>query len=235
MSKNIYRIKKKGDLDEIMRNNFLKPICIVFASKSSDQEFYKNVSETLLAVSKKNSYIMQILIDFDDFIDNIDYFKNIKENLPYFLCFFKGKNIANYDSKENFIPIIINHIEKINESYLNKLMTLFNNESTNTDNNLQQQNINLEEDIENNDNKSSNNNSTKNNSTKNNQTESDNKDDDEDEDENEDENEDEDEDEDEKNKAESDTISNNTEKIKKEKQKLKKIKELKKLQEMLKK
>ena len=196
MSKNIYRIKKKGDLDEIMRNNFLKPICIVFASKSSDQEFYKNVSETLLAVSKKNSYIMQILIDFDDFIDNIDYFKNIKENLPYFLCFFKGKNIANYDSKENFIPIIINHIEKINESYLNKLMTLFNNESTNTDNNLQQQNINLEEDIENNDNdnKSSNNNSTKNNSTKNNQTESDNKDDDEDEDENEDENEDEDED-----------------------------------------
>ena len=41
MSKNIYRIKKKGDLDEIMRNNFLKPICIIFTSKSSDENSYK--------------------------------------------------------------------------------------------------------------------------------------------------------------------------------------------------
>ena len=36
MSKNIYRVNKKSDLDEIMRNNYYKPICIVFVSKLSN-------------------------------------------------------------------------------------------------------------------------------------------------------------------------------------------------------
>lgn len=218
MSKNIYRIKKKGDLDEIMRNNFFKPICIVFASRSADEESYKNVSEMLLTISKKNSYIMLILIDFDDFIDNINYFSHLKENLPYFLCYFKGKNISDYDKKENFIPIIVSQIEKINESYLNKLMTLFN-ENNNENNN--------QEKIQQGDN---NQNKEVNNEGKNENTEDEKVNEEEDKEEEEEDEEQEDEEEEEE---EEDEEEDESERINKDKQKLKKIRELKKLQKML--
>ena len=92
MSKNIYRVNKKSDLDEIMKNNFYKPICIVFISKSQNN-MYNDLSSTLLTLSKVNSYIMTVIIDFDNFIDNIGYFSSIKNNIPYFMAFFKVKVI----------------------------------------------------------------------------------------------------------------------------------------------
>ena len=128
MSKNIYRVSKKSDLDEIMKKNFYKPICIVFISKSQNKQLYEDVSLALLTSAKKNTYIMNILIDFDNFIDNINYFSSIKENIPYFIAYFKGKNILICYDKDNFIPIIINHLEQIHKSYVSKLMSLFNQE-----------------------------------------------------------------------------------------------------------
>ena len=74
MSKNIYRVSKKSDLDEIMKNNFYKPICITFVSKSSNPKLYLDITTSLLAISKTLSYNMILIIDFDDFIDNINYF-----------------------------------------------------------------------------------------------------------------------------------------------------------------
>ena len=85
MSKNIYRVNKKSDLDEIMKNNFLKPVCIIFVSKSSNTQLYNDIVTSILAISKQHTYNMIILIDFDDFLDNNGFFDSIKNNLPFFL------------------------------------------------------------------------------------------------------------------------------------------------------
>jgi len=125
MSKNIYRVNKKSDLDEIMKNNFLKPVCIIFVSKNTDNKLYDDITTSILAVSKNNTYNMTILIDFDDFLDNNGFFDSIKTNVPYFLAFFRGKNISSIDNKDNFIPLIVNKMEEIHQSYISKLSTAF--------------------------------------------------------------------------------------------------------------
>jgi hypothetical protein len=131
MSKNIYRVNKKTDLDEIMKNNMYKPICICFLSKSKNQDIYNNLSSTILTISKINTYSMNIIIDFDNFIDDfngeVGYFDSIKNNTPYFMAFFKGKIIATCDNTENFIPIVANHLDQIHSTYLNKLISIFDN------------------------------------------------------------------------------------------------------------
>jgi hypothetical protein len=137
MSKNIYRVSKKSDLDEIMKRNFYKPICIVFVSKSENIKFYEDISLALVTSAKNNSYLMNVLIDFDDFIDNIDYFSDIKSNLPYFISYFKGRNIMICDDKDNFIPIVISHLDRIHNSYVSKLIALFNQEENNQKNNIE--------------------------------------------------------------------------------------------------
>jgi len=131
MSKNIYRVNKKTDLDEIMKNNMYKPICICFLSKSKNQDIYDDLSSTILTISKINTYSMNIIIDFDNFTDdfngNVGYFDSIKNNTPYFMAFFKGKIIATCDNSENFIPIVANHLEQIHSTYLDKLTSIFDN------------------------------------------------------------------------------------------------------------
>ena len=61
MSKNIYRVNKKSDLDEIMKNNMYKPICICFLSKTLNKNIYNDLSSTLLTISKINTYLINII------------------------------------------------------------------------------------------------------------------------------------------------------------------------------
>jgi hypothetical protein len=160
---------------------------------------------------------MIIIIDFDDFIDNIDYFSELKTNLPHFIAFFKGKNIASCDDKDNFIPLIISKIEQIHTSYVNKIMQVFNQKENNEEGeeNKKEYNVN------------------NNNNEEDDKEENNNEEDDEEEN-NEEENNDEDNGSDEESIVES-IEDNKSEIIRKEKDRLKKIKELKKLQQLLKK
>ncbi len=130
MSKNLYRINKKSDLDEIMKNNFLKPIFIIFVSKSIDKKLYDDIAVTLKALSKQLTYGMILVINFDDFIDNMNFFSSIKENVPYMLSYFKAKQIAVCNEKDNFIPIMVSSMEQIHSSYVNKLTNAFNQQNT---------------------------------------------------------------------------------------------------------
>ena len=246
MSKNIYRVNKKSDLDEIIKNNFYKPICLIFVSKSADAKLYNDITVSLLAISKEQQYNMLVIIDFDDFIDNINYFGSIKDNTPYFISYFKGKTINMCDNKENFIPLVINHLEKIHTSYINKLIAAFNqtNDIINNDKEVKST-INQDEEVN-----SKGNNKNINEIEKDNENEE-NNDDENDEDVNEDE-EDQDEEEVEEEveeeeeeveeeveevvevvDEEEDKEENETKYINKEKEKLKKLKELKKLRDML--
>ena len=93
MSKNLYRVGKKSDLDEIIKNNFFKPICIVFTSKEIEKEFEDKIANIFKEVSKKNTYCMYLLINLDNFIDNINFFNQMKINSPNFIAYFKGKQI----------------------------------------------------------------------------------------------------------------------------------------------
>ena len=107
MSKNLYRVGKKSDLDEIIKNNFFKPICIVFTSKEIEKEFEDKIANIFKEVSKKNTYCMYLLINLDNFIDNINFFNQMKINGPNFIAYFKGKQISGHSfmqdiDKDNF-------------------------------------------------------------------------------------------------------------------------------------
>ena len=140
MSKNIYRINKKTDLDDLMMKNFYKPICVIFITKNKDISIYNDLCSTLLALSKVNTYSITIIIDFDNFTDNfnndVGYFDFIKNKTPCFIAFFKGKIIGSCDNSTTFIPILINHMEQIHKSYLEKLIKTF--DISNTENNIQE-------------------------------------------------------------------------------------------------
>jgi hypothetical protein len=126
MSKNLYRINKKSDLDEVIKNNFYKPTYIIFVSKSLDKKLYNEIAETLKSLSKVLTYGMILIIDFDDFIDNVNFFAGIKETIPYMISYFKAKQIATCHEKENFIAVMVNTMTQIHDSYLNKLTNVFN-------------------------------------------------------------------------------------------------------------
>ena len=140
MSKNIYRVTKKSDLDEIIKNNFLKPICIIFINDSISSNLIDEIALTLKEIAKKNTYSMFLIVNLDKFIDNINFFDDMKKNLPCLISYFKGKQLVMIHEKENFIPIITNVIDKINNSYIHKLTTLFNenNKQENTQENVQE-------------------------------------------------------------------------------------------------
>ena len=84
MSKNIYRVTKKSDLDEIIKNNFFKPICIIFTTKDNEKDFEDNVAGLFKTLAKQNTYCMHLLINLDNFIDNINFFGEMRLNSPHY-------------------------------------------------------------------------------------------------------------------------------------------------------
>lgn len=132
MSKNIYRVNKKSDVDIIFKNNLLKPIFLIFIDNKTDTKLADEIEKTLLVLSKKNTYGVSLLINFDKFTDEMNFFNQYKENTPSFVSFFLGQQITEYSNKDcsNFISIIVSIIEKIHLNYVNKLNTFFTTETT---------------------------------------------------------------------------------------------------------
>ena len=141
MSKNIYRVTKKSDLDEIIKNNFLKPIFIVFLNDSVPANMFEEVAITLKTMAKKNTYDMFLIINLDKFIDNINFYDELKKIVPCFISYFKGKQVAFIEDKQNFLPVITNVIEKINDNYMSRLINYF---QENYENNQQPRQIPVE-------------------------------------------------------------------------------------------
>ena len=101
MSKNLYRVCKKSDLDEIIKNNFFKPICIIFTTKDIVKDFEENIANLFKTISKQNTYCMHLLINLDNFIDNINFFGEMRNNSPNFIAYFKGKQISSFSNSQN--------------------------------------------------------------------------------------------------------------------------------------
>lgn len=133
MSKNIYRVNKKSDVDIIFKNNLLKPIFLIFIDNNTDAKLADEIEKTLLVLSKKNTYGVSLLINFDKFTDEMNFFNQYKENTPSFVSFFLGQQITEYSNKDcsNFISIIVSIIEKIHLNYVNKLNTFFTTTESN--------------------------------------------------------------------------------------------------------
>ena len=134
MSKNIYRVNKKSDVDIIFKNNLLKPIFLIFVDNKTDTKLVDEIEKALLVLSKKNTYGVSLLINFDKFTDEMNFFNQYKENTPSFVSFFLGQQITEHsnENSSNFISIIVSIIEKIHSNYVNKLNTLFTNATTTT-------------------------------------------------------------------------------------------------------
>jgi hypothetical protein len=252
MSKNLYRVGKKSDLDEIIKNNFFKPICIIFTTKEIEKEFEDKIANLFKEVSKNNTYCMYLLINLDNFIDNINFFNQMKINSPNFIAYFKGKQISGSsficekDSIDNYINTIKNLIDKINSSYVQRLINLFNqndqelNEKQSNKEKVEDEKV--EDEKENEEDKKNYNKDKKVENKKNNkeeEEEDEDEDSDEDEDEDEDDNEDEDDDKYDEKKSEDKEDINNIKKrsieidveqieIDKKKEKLKELIKLKK-------
>lgn len=128
MSKNIYRVNSRIKLDEIIEMNYWKPICIVFTKISiMGKEKYEIVEKDLMKVAKSCPYIMVLLIDFDNFIDYNDFFKDIKESTPYFFTLFRNKPIKTINGLEDasFLVNIISEIDEIHGAYVGEIMKHF--------------------------------------------------------------------------------------------------------------
>ncbi len=137
MSKNIYRVNKKSDVDIIFKNNLLKPIFLIFVDNKTDTKLVNEIEKTLLVLSKKNTYGVSLLINLDKFTDEMNFFNQYKENTPSFVSFFLGQQITEHsnDNNNNFISIIVSIIEKIHSNYVSKLNTLFTNANNTITNN----------------------------------------------------------------------------------------------------
>ena len=139
MSKNLYRVCKKSDLDEIIKNNFFKPICIIFTTKDTDKDFEDNIAGLFKTLAKQNTYCMHLLINLDNFIDNINFFGEMRLNSPNFITYFKGKQISSFsntqNNKELFLSSTADIINKINSSYIQKLVNSFNEDNKTKQNN----------------------------------------------------------------------------------------------------
>ncbi|AYV80228.1 MAG: hypothetical protein Gaeavirus18_5 [Gaeavirus sp.] len=139
MSKNIYKVKKKIDLDDIMKKNFFRPVFITFVSKKNDGDIYKNIGELLVAMSNTLMYGMFLVIDIDDFADTTEYYKDIYSKTPLFISYFRANRVAIYPDelqnsnadKANFVASISNLIDRIHSSYVQKLMLLFDQSKKN--------------------------------------------------------------------------------------------------------
>lgn len=134
MSKNIYRVNKKSDVDIIFKNNLLKPIFLIFVDNKTDTKLVDEIEKALLVLSKKNTYGVSLLINFDKFTDEMNFFNQYKENTPSFVSFFLGQQITEHsnENSSNFISIIVSIIEKIHSNYVSKLNTLFTNDNATT-------------------------------------------------------------------------------------------------------
>jgi len=138
MSKNIYRVNKKSDVDIIFKNNLLKPIFLVFVDNKTDEKLVNEIEKTLLILSKKNTYGVSLIINFDKFTDEMNFFNQYNENLPSFVSFFLGQQVAehssnnNSNSNNNFISVIVSIIEKIHLNYVSKLNVMFTEPEPNT-------------------------------------------------------------------------------------------------------
>jgi uncharacterized protein YjbI with pentapeptide repeats len=134
MSKNLYRVCKKSDLDELIKNNFFKPICIIFTTKKTEKEFEDNIATLFKNLSKHNTYCLHLLINLDNFIDNINFFGEMRNNSPNFIAYFKGRQISSFsntqNNKELFLSSSKDIINKINASYVQKLVVSFNQDET---------------------------------------------------------------------------------------------------------
>jgi len=132
MSKNIYRVNKKSDVDIIFKNNLLKPIFLIFVDNKTDTKLVDEIEKTLLVLSKKNTYGVSLLINFDKFVDEMNFFNQYKENTPSFVSFFLGQQITEHlnEDNSNFISIIVSIVEKIHSNYVSKLNILFTANTT---------------------------------------------------------------------------------------------------------
>ena len=160
MSKNIYKVDSRKNLDLIIEKNFLRPICVVFVKESDNKDEYVLTQESLKVLAKECSYCIILLVNFDKFTDYNDMFKDIKNSTPYFMTFFKNKQITSIEEKEKFLENVIDRISAINLQYIEKLTEAFdeqrnktstNNQPATTDNN-QSQIINNQSQINNNNN-----------------------------------------------------------------------------------
>jgi uncharacterized protein YjbI with pentapeptide repeats len=130
----LYRVCKKSDLDELIKNNFFKPICIIFTTKKTEKEFEDNIATLFKNLSKHNTYCLHLLINLDNFIDNINFFGEMRNNSPNFIAYFKGRQISSFaniqNNKELFLSSTKDIINKINSSYVQKLVVSFNQDET---------------------------------------------------------------------------------------------------------
>jgi hypothetical protein len=123
MSKNLYKVIKKSDLDEIIQNNYYKPISMIIVRNSIEEKEQTEIKNTLITISKVLNYMMILYINLDNFIDNLNTFEKMTD-YPTYVCIFKGNTIQTFNSHENFIPNITNIMEKIHNMYVTKISSL---------------------------------------------------------------------------------------------------------------
>ena len=75
------------------------------------------------------------MANLDNFIDNINFFSEMRLHSPNFITYFKGKQISSFtnaqNNKEFFLSSTTNIINRIHGSYIQKLVNSFNEDNKN--------------------------------------------------------------------------------------------------------
>jgi len=130
MSKNIFRVNTKNDLNEIISENYFKPIGITFVNNKLDNDFLNKLVLLLKQNAIKNNYMIHIVINIDDFNDPTDFYNDLKTKImPFYIAYFTLKEITRYEDTTNFLDNISDIISGINDHYKGKLQSFFSRPS----------------------------------------------------------------------------------------------------------
>ena len=133
MSKNLYRINSKNDLNDLMSESYVKPIGIVFVNNTLELSYLEKLVDLIRKTAKVNNYMSHVIINLDDFEDTTGFFNDIKtKTLPFFISYFLLKEITrhesastNVDKSETFLEDYSEIVSGVNDHYKNKLITYF--------------------------------------------------------------------------------------------------------------
>ncbi len=130
MSKNLYRINSKNDLNDLMSESYVKPIGIVFVNNTLELSYLEKLVDLIRKTAKVNNYMTHVIINLDDFEDTTGFFNDIKtKTLPFFISYFLLKEITRHESEgastTKFLEDYSEIVSGINEHYKNKLITYF--------------------------------------------------------------------------------------------------------------
>lgn len=113
---NIFQVVNADDLEEILDDNLLKLVVVMFSSKQCLP--CKNIKPVFIELSKKNSDCFFVYIDLTNFKDNRLAVTESIEGTPQFIYYYDKQEIANVVGGDK--EVLVNTFNSLNDKIVEK-------------------------------------------------------------------------------------------------------------------